>query len=325
MRKIDIGVIQREDMEVKIIGLACGKSSVVFITNAGEIFECDSTVDLDYVESLKVAAGFDHILALTDKGRVYGWGANTHGQLNFNRNYGQAERLESPSEIHIPNVRKVSDIAAMKFMSAVKSSDDGLVYIQGCLHGKKIRRFAVCEYTNIFDRYNSSFHSLKENHTCTQEEHEIEDSLICAFNNRFASDLTIQVDGQSIYVHKSILKMRSSYFKNMFAFNEMQNRQRIIKYDDFPYDTYINFFLFLYSGWVSFTNPKKMIELMILSDKFCQTNLEKKCIKQIRNNLNSSNVSYIKEMAIQYNKMELVEYCYICQIRNISGSMQIFS
>ncbi|XP_018367934.1 PREDICTED: RCC1 and BTB domain-containing protein 1-like [Trachymyrmex cornetzi] len=325
MGKIDIGAVEHVEVKSKVRGFACCKSSSVFITSAGEIFECDNTVDLDYVESLEVAAGFDHILALTDKGRVYGWGANTHGQLNFNRNYGQAERLESPSEIHIPNVRKVSDIAAMKFMSAVKSSDDGLVYIQGYLHGKNIRRFAVCEYTNIFDRYNSSFHSLKQNHTYTQEDHDIIESLICAFNDSSTSDLTIQVHGEPIYVHKSILKMRCSYFKNMFAFNEVQNRQRIIKYSDYSFETYGNFILYLYSGWILFTYPSKMVELMILSNKFGMTHLEKKCIKKLKKNMNSSNVSYIKEMAIKYNKRELVECCHLYQLRNTSDSMQIFS
>jgi len=80
-------------------------------------------------------------------------------------------------------VRKVSDIAAMKFISAFKSSYDGLVYIQGCLHGKRIRHLAVCEYTNIFDRYNSSFHSLKEDRTYTEEEKILLDDLREAFDD----------------------------------------------------------------------------------------------------------------------------------------------
>ncbi|KYN16306.1 RCC1 and BTB domain-containing protein 1 [Trachymyrmex cornetzi] len=302
-----------DDVELKISGIACGKSSSVFITRDGKIYECTDTntdfygpliqsklLPLSQKIIVKVVAGFDHILALTAKGKVYGWGANIHGQLNFNRNCGQAGRLESPSEINIPNVRKVSDIAAMKFMSAVKSSDDGLIYIQGCLQGKKIKRFAVCEYTNIFDGQNSSFYLRKENYT--DEEKDIMDDLRNAFNDRSTSDLTIQVDGQSIYVHKSILKMRSSYFKNMFAFNEMQNRQRVIKYGDYSYDVYRNFFRFLYTGCVFYTCSKEMTELLKLSDQYCEINLEEKCIKKLKKNMNSSNVSYIKEIAIKYNK-----------------------
>ncbi|KYN32484.1 Ribosome biogenesis protein BMS1 like protein [Trachymyrmex septentrionalis] len=44
--------------------------------------------------SVKIAAGFLHTLVLTDKGKVYGWGTNTHGQLNFNEN--EVEQLISP-------------------------------------------------------------------------------------------------------------------------------------------------------------------------------------------------------------------------------------
>ncbi|KYN32485.1 RCC1 and BTB domain-containing protein 1 [Trachymyrmex septentrionalis] len=304
MRKIDTEV-RFEELKV----IACGSSSFIFITNDDEVYECtnsnhygrlaQSSNILSKKLIVKIAAGFVHTLALTDKGKVYGWGTNTHGQLNFNEN-----------EILIPNVRKVSDIAAMKFISAFKSSYDGLVYIQGCLHGKRIRHLAVCEYTNIFDRYNSSFHSLKEDRTYTEEEKILLDDLREAFDDCCTSDLTIQVKGQSIYVHKSILKMRSLYFKNMFEFNESENRKRIIKYDDHSYQAYKDFFQFLYTGCVFFENINNMIELLILADKYCESNLEKKCIKQLKINMDSSTVSYIKQMAEMYNKMVTVYYIF---------------
>ncbi|KYQ50987.1 RCC1 and BTB domain-containing protein 1, partial [Trachymyrmex zeteki] len=249
---------------------------------------------------VKVVAGFDHTLALTDKGKVYGWGVNTYGQLNFSsRKCRKARHVKSPSKINLPDVRKVSDIAAVKFMTAVKSSDNGLVYIQGCLHGKKIRRLAVCEYTNIFDVYNSSTHSLIKDRTYTDEEFNMLNDLRNAFNDCVTSDLTIKVEGQSIYVHKTILKMRSAYFKNMFEFNGVESRQRIIKYNDYPYNVYKAFFEFLYTGWV----PLELAtELLTLSDKFCMINLEKKCIKKLKKDMDSLDVSSIKKMAIMYNK-----------------------
>lgn len=40
------------------------------------------------------------------------------------------------------------------------------------------------------------------------------------------SDLTIEVKGQPIYVHKAILKIRCSYFRNMFTPNWTENNQR---------------------------------------------------------------------------------------------------
>ncbi|KAG5344909.1 RCBT1 protein, partial [Acromyrmex heyeri] len=267
---------------------------------------------------LKIALGFCHILALTDKGKVYGWGRDTHGQLlDINRaDFQGTEWVKSPSKIFIPNVKHVSDIAAMKYISAFKSSYDGRIYIQGCLHKLQLEHLVICEYTNIFDRYNSSFHSLEKNRTLTQEDENILDDLSNAFYDdsesslKFTSDLTIEVNGEFIYVHKSILKMRSLYFKTMFEFNEVDNRKRIIKYDDYPYDTYKEFFRYLYIGWLGLMDTNQMIELLILADKYCVTNLEKECIKQLKIHMEPSTVSYIKEIAIMYNKTVAVYYLF---------------
>ncbi|KAG5329433.1 RCBT1 protein, partial [Acromyrmex charruanus] len=312
--------------------LACGAHSFIFINEGIMIEGTDRNINFSgmyFPQPLKlfrhssqiivkVAIGFNHILALTDKGKVYGWGRNNwKGQLlDINRADLQGTELKSPSKIFIPNVKNVSDIAAMKYISAFKSSYDGRIYIQGCLHKLQLEHLAICEYTNIFDRYNSSFHSLEKNRTLTQEDENILDDLSNAFYDdsesflKFTSDLTIEVNGEFIYVHKSILKMRSLYFKTMFEFNEMENRKRIIKYDDYPYDRYKEFFKFLYTGWVYFEHINQMIELLILADKYCVTNLEKECIKQLKIHMEPSTVSYIKEIAIMYNKTVAVYYLF---------------
>ena len=75
----------------------------------------------------------------------------------------------------------------MKYISAFKSSYDGRIYIQGCLHNLKIKRLAICEYTNIFDRYNSSFHSVEKNRICTEEDENILEDLSNAFYTCYVS------------------------------------------------------------------------------------------------------------------------------------------
>ena len=39
--------------------------------------------NLIYLNLVKVACGIDYTLALSDKGKVYGWGSNTNGRLNL--------------------------------------------------------------------------------------------------------------------------------------------------------------------------------------------------------------------------------------------------
>ena len=58
---------------------------------------------------------------------------------------------------------------------------------------------------------------------------------MCNFNNKFVflflkstSDLTIIVEKQSIYVHKAILKIRSTYFRSMLQTNYVENKERYI-------------------------------------------------------------------------------------------------
>jgi len=53
--------------------------------------------------------------------------------------------------MNISDVKKISDITALNYMSAIKS-DDGLVYIFGNLFDHyRIKKFIICEYSNIFD------------------------------------------------------------------------------------------------------------------------------------------------------------------------------
>jgi len=74
----------------------------------------------------------------------------------------------------------------MPYMSAVKSSENGLVYVWGGLCGLRIRKFAICEYTNIFDMCNSRVAQspIYMDRVYTNEEFIILNDLKAAFNDR---------------------------------------------------------------------------------------------------------------------------------------------
>ena len=88
-------------------------------------------------------------------------------------------------QINIPNIRKISDIAIIEYMSVLKSNEDQLVYIRGELFGKKIKEYAICEYTNIFGICNSMMAQspISITHTYTDEENMILSDLEAAFND----------------------------------------------------------------------------------------------------------------------------------------------
>ncbi|XP_012060416.1 PREDICTED: RCC1 and BTB domain-containing protein 2-like [Atta cephalotes] len=182
---------------------------------------------------VKVACGKDYTLALSDKGKVYGWGSNANGRLNLYYN----DDVLSPIMINIANVKKVSDIAVIDYNNFVKSNKDGLMYAWGFIFDISFKKPAICEYTNVFDISNSMIAHSPMSVPCefTNEEFHILNDLETAFNDQSTSDLTIIVEKQSIYVHKAILKIRSTYFRSMLQTNYVENRQRVIMNNYYRY------------------------------------------------------------------------------------------
>ncbi|KYN30244.1 RCC1 and BTB domain-containing protein 1 [Trachymyrmex cornetzi] len=121
------------------------------------------------------------------------------------------------------------------------------------------------------------------------------------------SDLTIEVEKKSIYVHKSILKIRSSYFANIFHFSGLENKQRVIKYDDYSYIVYTAFLKYLYTGVIDLSCFENELKLLVLSDKCCMKSLERDCIRRIKKKMTVSNVSSIIETAVKCNN-EVIGY-----------------
>ncbi|XP_018362134.1 PREDICTED: protein pim1-like [Trachymyrmex cornetzi] len=176
---------------------------------------------------VKVVCGINHTLALTDKGKVYGWGLNSYKQLDLNN----GDDILSPIMINVANVKKVSDIAVIGSQNFVKSNEDGLVYTWGCIFEITFKKPAIFEYTNVFDISNSVIGQspISVTREFINEEFDILNDLETAFNDPSTSDLTIIVEKQSIYVHKAILKIRSIYFRSMLQTNFVENSQSIIE------------------------------------------------------------------------------------------------
>ncbi|EGI61892.1 RCC1 and BTB domain-containing protein 1 [Acromyrmex echinatior] len=311
--------IRQINIEGKITHIACGENFYVVISNNDEVYEWGLSDKYNFYTAkdkdsfmtdpykviqfsgstvVKVVCGHFHTLVLTDKGKVYAWGANYKKQLKS----FHIDEVLTPFMINIPNVKKISDIAIIEYASIVKSSEDQLVYIRGELFGKKIEEFAICEYTNIFDICNLTMAQspISIFHTYTDEENMILSDLEAAFNDNSSSCFTIEVGKKSIYVHKYILKIRSSYFANMFQFSGLENKQRVIKYDDYSYIVYRAFFKYLYTGVIDLLSLENELELLKLSNKYCMFNLEKDCIRIIKKKITIFDVFYIKKIAMQY-------------------------
>ncbi|KAG5343152.1 RCBT1 protein, partial [Acromyrmex heyeri] len=272
---------------------------------------------------VKIACGNDYTLALCDKGKLYGWGSNPNGRLNLN----YSEHILSPIMMNTDNVKKVSDIAVIDYINFVKSSKDGLVYAWGFIFDIPFKKSAACEYTNAFDISNSMIAHSPMSVVCEfiNEEFHILNDLETAFNDQSTSDLTITVEKQSIDVHKVILKLRSTYFRNMFQTNYVENSQRVIENNYYRYVVYKKFLEYLYTGEINLSSFENLLgefelnvpnityafeilkylfvaDLLQLADTLCEKNLQMDCIRKIKKTINVSNVMYLFKLINDMNE-----------------------
>ncbi|EGI67030.1 RCC1 and BTB domain-containing protein 1 [Acromyrmex echinatior] len=208
--------IHEMNIKEQITSMSCGYNCYVIATN-----------------SLKIACGIDYTLALTNEGKLYCWGGPYFYETTFCSNHSGNNDI-SPIQMNIINVKNLSDIAVINYTNFVKSSKNELVYAWGFIFKRQYKEPAVCEYTNAFDISNSmtARSPISVADEFINEEFHILKDLETAFNDQSTSDLTIMVEKQSIYVHKVILKIRSTYFRSMFQTNYVENRQRYNGRDD---------------------------------------------------------------------------------------------
>ncbi|XP_011051905.1 PREDICTED: RCC1 and BTB domain-containing protein 2-like [Acromyrmex echinatior] len=171
--------IREMNIKEKITCMSCGSNFYVVATNRhmffwGYICEMGNSFDSDdammewtkprftfephkistfaFKTIVKIACGIDYTLALTDQGKLYGWGGYFFKTCT---DYDTYYDVIYPHPVDIINVRNLSDIAVIDYTNFVKSSKDGLVYAWGFIFRRNYKKPAVCEYTNAFDISNS--------------------------------------------------------------------------------------------------------------------------------------------------------------------------
>ncbi|KAG5324269.1 RCBT1 protein, partial [Acromyrmex heyeri] len=350
--------IHQINIKEKIICISCGYNFFVVVTNNCKTFSwgvilseelnpsTSSTQTSEEIEEpreiaaftgktiVKIACGNDYTLALSDKGKLYGWGSNPNGRLNLN----YSEDILFPIMMNIDNVKKVSDIAVIYDNNFVKSSKDGLVYAWGFIFDIPFKKSAACEYTNAFDISDSMIAHSPISVVCEfiNEEFHILNDLETAFIDQSTSDLTIMVEKQPIYVHKVILKIRSTYFRSMFQTNYVENSQRVIENNYYRYVVYKKFLEYLYTGEINLSSFENLLgkfelnvkylfvaDLLQLADTLCEENLQMDCIRKIKKTINVSNVMYlfklINDMNEEHHKKELMKYCFNFYFKNMAA------
>lgn len=133
----------------EIINVECGQDHTIFLTKSGKLLSCgwgsdgqtgrgnyEPTGQIDYVDGdvsrekiIKVSSASDCVLALNDKGEVFGWGNTEYGQLDNSDNPASQINLSRQLEV-TKGCGKIIDIASGGSFCMILN-DEGDVFTWG--------------------------------------------------------------------------------------------------------------------------------------------------------------------------------------------------
>ncbi|EFN89649.1 RCC1 and BTB domain-containing protein 1 [Harpegnathos saltator] len=252
---------------------------------------------------------------------LYVWGGNSYGQLGTNNKTNAC----NPVMLNVPEMGRVSDIAALHYNHiSAAVGNGGRVFMWGQCRGQSITSPTATPLAHLHEVlacYASSNVMHKPLILRADEELNILDCLRQAFDDSLTSDLTIQVEGKPIYVHKAVLKIRCQYFRAMLQEPWAENNQSVIEHDQFSYIVYKAFLNYLYTGEVDLP-PENALELLDLANVYFENQLKRRCIQMIKQGITVLNVASLYSTALEYNAQELEEFCFKFALNHMTAVIQ---
>ncbi|XP_029174872.1 RCC1 and BTB domain-containing protein 1-like [Nylanderia fulva] len=330
--------------EKRISHIACGSNFSIVITYASKVYSwgnneygqlghtvenplhkinkqcnkvCYSPVEITTFSDkiiTRVVCGKEHTLALSNEGKLYTWGRNNYGQL------GIGNEKDSPCPNLLSMKEKILDVAAVYTSDiSVALGCDNHVYVWGCCFGEKIATPIITSFSNIYDvfTYNVPFITndcdfdhvnmpIRVNKTSNR----ILQCIQAAFNDSKTSDLVIKVNEKSIYVHKTILMLRSKFYEIMFT-KVAEKNLSVIEDNQFSYVVYKAYLEYLYTATIKLSTIEDVLELLTLANTNNEIILKYQCSEMIiESGITTLNVIFIYNLALQCNMKDLEEYCF---------------
>ncbi|XP_037101637.1 RCC1 and BTB domain-containing protein 1-like [Syngnathus acus] len=209
-----------------VIGITCGQSSSMALLDNGEIHGWGNNSNgqlgvgnnrhelmpcrLSALQEScikQVVSGYDHSLAVTDKGLLYSWGANTFGQLGI----GDKNNCFSPVQVMADEERFVEVAACHSTNTSAAKTQSGRVYMWGQCRGQAVVMPRLTYFTNT-DEVFACYASPPVMWRLVSVEHDdfltVAEGLKKEFDSPETADLKFIVEGKCIHVHKAVLKIR---------------------------------------------------------------------------------------------------------------------
>lgn len=147
VHRIENGIFTDEGDE--IVGVECGQDHTMFLTQRGKVYTCgwgadgqtgrghylnssdimEIKGDIEGEKIIKLACSSDCVLALNDKGEVFGWGNSEYGQLDDSEH--AAPQVNTPKALEITKGKgQIKDIASGGSFCMILN-EEGLIYTWG--------------------------------------------------------------------------------------------------------------------------------------------------------------------------------------------------
>jgi len=180
----------------------------------------------------------------------------------------------------------------------------------------------------------------------SQTKPSVNESIKNAFNDEETSDMKLLVDDKIIYVHRSMLKIRSkSFIKKLDEYQQLQsspkrnNKKKVevkeevdtpsISIMEYSYDVIYAFVYWLYTDEVRLQDGVSVtdviLDLLQLADEFKEEGLQSHCYRLIKKHISVKNVSIFYAASIKHDAKELKQFCFDYIVKHIASIVDIES
>ncbi|KAK7604748.1 hypothetical protein V9T40_005934 [Parthenolecanium corni] len=246
----------------------------------------------------KITCGVSHVLALSKKHELYGWGNNSMSELGIpnpiNQRRGSSRMCRRPVECG-KNLRFVDICASYAGALSVAQCESGEIYMWGKMSSGKIvtqptdsqcdsihQVFAFYASPNIMPK--PMRHVLEAKRRTTMSR-----TLESEFGNPNNADLTICVDNREIHVHQAILKMRSAYFKSLLS-RWLKENEKVVTIKGKSFAAVEAYLKYIYTDRLE-VNIELAVELLQLADEYGDDSFKLLCEQSIKRDLTTEKVA----------------------------------
>lgn len=282
--------------------------------NGGNYTEPTLVTSLRNVVIKQIICGTNHFLTLSKSGHLYACGYNNCGQI------GKGDTNNALNASQLPEkLGSFSQVAATHFSDlSAALSNTGEVYVWG-----------RCRFMSITSPMKTELTSLDDAFACyatpavtwrplaivsavpkTYQGEVLASLKNCLHDDEEIKDITFIIQNKKLRAHKTILMIRSEYFRKMFQNDWVERKKEGIYIEDFTFEGFSAFIDYLYTGTMTDNLSFDVtVDLLQISDCYRELKLKGLCEEVLKDKIQITNCAYLYEIAIKFQAKLLRTGC----------------